>query len=233
MTPLVPICVSLSHNRKNERLLLRLVANSSPQLLLSLITENLIPQIIISLNPLSLSVGDVLEIHARLISIIDSQVRLATPRRLNSLKIEHQRDQQSVHETVLHHLLVPSEAYLRTLCTNRILFVDGNPSEKLMCLFAQLLQICAYYQPTMDFVLNLPVVLTITSYLPFVEAELSLWFFLDVSISSLKEWNKERGDVHRLGTRIFHSLRMEGIDDVSEQRLQTIITTWLTLVPSR
>ncbi|KAK2950675.1 hypothetical protein BLNAU_14346 [Blattamonas nauphoetae] len=117
---------------------------------------DLIPQLINTLNPLSLSFVTAENIHMCLIYCITCFLWLATPPGLEDLGIEDHDGQLAVHETVLKQVLIPSEEYIWHLCLNRLSIVDGLLSMRFMSLLAQLLRISSYYQPTMDFVLRIP-----------------------------------------------------------------------------
>ncbi|KAK2948878.1 hypothetical protein BLNAU_16221 [Blattamonas nauphoetae] len=85
---------------------------------LALVKTDLIPELVITLNPQSLSFSEAADIHACLLEIIATSLRLATPEALAKLEIEDRDDQQAVHETVLQQVLVPSEKYICNLCVN-------------------------------------------------------------------------------------------------------------------
>ncbi|KAK2958123.1 hypothetical protein BLNAU_6827 [Blattamonas nauphoetae] len=123
---------------------------------LALVKADLLPQIIISLNPQSLSFAEAVDIHINLILIISNSVWLAAPGGLEQLGIEDENEQQAVHETVLKQVLTPLEQYIWHLCVNRFSIVDGSLSNEYLYLMAQLLEICPYHQPTMDFVFHMP-----------------------------------------------------------------------------
>ncbi|KAK2964051.1 hypothetical protein BLNAU_1132 [Blattamonas nauphoetae] len=189
-------------------------------LLFPLVKANLIPHIVITLNPLSLSFTEAVDIHISLMIIIHHAVWHTTPYGLAYLKIEDRDEQQTVRETVLQQVLVPSEKYIRHLCKTRFLIIDGDQSERFLALLAGILAISPYYQRTMDFVLHMPVFLTITSCLTFFETESSIWTFLFKMVDAQREWNRIKGDQRQMWKTMHRMLRMEGIEDVTEQRLQ-------------
>ncbi|KAK2945541.1 hypothetical protein BLNAU_19539 [Blattamonas nauphoetae] len=188
---------------------------------LPLVKADLIPQLILLLNPLSLSFAEAVDIHACLISIISDSIWLSTPHGLTQLGIEDYDEQQAVHETVLQQVLVPSEKYILHLCMNRFSIINGNQSYSFLTLLAQLLRICPYYQPTMDFVLNMPVVLTIPSCLTFFEDDYAIWAFLLHMNNTQRDWNEIRGETRQMWKTVRRMLRMEGIEDVMEEKLKT------------
>ncbi|KAK2953274.1 hypothetical protein BLNAU_11737 [Blattamonas nauphoetae] len=192
----------------------------SSEVRLALVQADLIPQLIITLNPLSLSFAEAEDFHTDLISNISRSLWLATPDGLADLKFEGYDEQQDVHESILKQVLAPSEKYIWHLCVNRYSIKDGEQSRWFLDLLAQLLRICPYYQPTMDFVFDMPVFLTIPSCLAFIENDHSIWHFLNVMMDTQHKWNKKRGEVRQMWKTVHQMLRMEGIEDASEGRLR-------------
>ncbi|KAK2945935.1 hypothetical protein BLNAU_19152 [Blattamonas nauphoetae] len=194
--------------------------NSSAKSRLTLVSANLIPQLFTSLNLLSLSFANAFDIHTCLFSIIIHSFWLATPDGRRRLAIEDDNQQQAVCETVLKRVLAPSEHYIRRLCVLRFSIFDGVQSENILALLARLLQICAFYQPTLAFVLHMPVVLAIPSCLTFFEHDRSIWGFLHHMVDAQQEWNKKGGEVRQMWNQVYRMLRMEGIEDMIEEKLQ-------------
>ncbi|KAK2942523.1 hypothetical protein BLNAU_22551 [Blattamonas nauphoetae] len=117
-------------------------------------------------------------------------------------------------------IVIPSEQYIWHLCVNRFSIVEGSQSKFFMRLFAQLLHICSYCQPTVDFVVNMPVFLTITSCLTFFEDDNSIYSYLNYMNGLQQERNKKGGKVQQMWTTVQRLLRMEGIEDVVEAKLR-------------
>ncbi|KAK2950837.1 hypothetical protein BLNAU_14255 [Blattamonas nauphoetae] len=178
----------------------------SAEVRLALVNADLMPQLIISLNPLSLSFVEADNIHTYLILIIRQCLLLAAPLGLARLGIEDDDEEQTVHKTVLQQVLVTSES--REL------------SRHFLELLAFPLEICSSDQPTMDFVLHLPVVLTIPSYLVFFETETSTWNFMTLIIRTQREWNTLGGKGRQMWETVQRMLRMEGIEDVNAGKLR-------------
>ncbi|KAK2960255.1 hypothetical protein BLNAU_4808 [Blattamonas nauphoetae] len=200
------------------KLLKTLVMNCSAKVHLTLVNADLIHQIISTINPLSLSVTEAVDIHVYLLKIVRDTLWIVTPGGLPQLKIEDEKEQQAVHESVLQQVVAPCEKYIRHLCVNRYSIMDGVLSCEFMDLLATFLEICPYYQPTMEFVLVLPVFSTIPSCLAFFEHDRSIWAFLADMNSVQREWNRGRGGERQMGKKVHRMLRMEGIDDVMEQK---------------
>ncbi|KAK2953200.1 hypothetical protein BLNAU_11825 [Blattamonas nauphoetae] len=176
------------------KMLKTLITFCSARVNLTLVKADLIPQLIITLNPMSLSFAEAEDIHTCLISAISSSLWLSTPDGLALLKIEDRNEQQAVHETVLQQVLVPSENYISHMCVNRLSLIDGQQAlDFLFLLLARFIQISPSYQPTMEIVLHLPVVLTIPSCLAFFETDRTMLYFLYSMGTSQREWNKQGG----------------------------------------
>ncbi|KAK2942370.1 hypothetical protein BLNAU_22713 [Blattamonas nauphoetae] len=202
------------------KMLNSLMVNCLERIRLALVKADIIPQLINTLNPLTLSFAEGVDIHINLIKSITNALWLATPDGLASLEIEDHDGQQAVHETVLKQVLSPLEKYIWRLCMNRYSIIDSEQSENFLELLAQLLRICPYYQPTMEFVLHMPVFLTIPSCLTFFEKDSSIYWFLYAMINSQRKWNEEGGEVRHMRKNVLRMLRMKGIEDVMEEKLK-------------
>ncbi|KAK2948722.1 hypothetical protein BLNAU_16360 [Blattamonas nauphoetae] len=160
------------------------------------------------------------DIHTCLVTSIILSVQLATPIGLERLGIKDRGEQQTIPETVFQHVLIPSEKYICHLLVNRFSIIDGKQSSGFLLLLTYLLELSPYYQPTMDFVLFMPVFLTIPSCLIFFENENSNRSFLYEMIHTQRRWTDEGGEVRKKGKEVHRMLRMEGINDVNEAKLQ-------------
>ncbi|KAK2957576.1 hypothetical protein BLNAU_7475 [Blattamonas nauphoetae] len=186
----------------------------------ALVKAGLVPQLINTLNPQSLSFSEAVDIHARLMDIIRESFLLATPESLEQLGIEDEDEQQAVHKTVLKKVIIPSGQFIRYFCVNRYSIIDGELSYELMELLAHLLRISSYYQPAVDIVLHMPVIIAIPCCLTFFEKDTTIWTFLFYMVIAQWEWNDEGGEVPQMGMIMLRMLRMEGIEDVLEEKLQ-------------
>ncbi|KAK2953991.1 hypothetical protein BLNAU_11093 [Blattamonas nauphoetae] len=200
-------------------MLKNLLTSCSPRLRLDLVQADLIPQVINSLDPVSLSFAEAVDIHIYLNRILNQSVRLTTLFGLEKLGIEDGNEPQAVFETILKQVIIPSEKYICHLCVNRFSIVDYNQSEYFLTILAQILRICPYHQPTMDFVLHMPVTLTIPSCLTSFVDEESIWYFVVLMINSQRGWNTTVGTEQQMSKIVHRMLRMEGIEDVNEEKL--------------
>ncbi|KAK2958143.1 hypothetical protein BLNAU_6847 [Blattamonas nauphoetae] len=192
----------------------------SPKFRLALIKADLIPQLITTLNPRSISFDERVDIHTNFMNILTNTLWPTTPYGLSELRIKDRNERQAVHETVLTHVLIPSEKYICHLCVNRYSLIDGEQSSGFMTLLARLLRMCPYYQPTMDSVLNMPVILSIPSSLADFANDSLIWSFMDGMVDIQQDWNDEGGEVREMGKILHRMLRMEGIEDVIEEKLR-------------
>ncbi|KAK2963587.1 hypothetical protein BLNAU_1630 [Blattamonas nauphoetae] len=201
-------------------LLYTLIDWCSVKIRLALVKADLIPELIISLNPLSLSFIEAVNIHTYLMHSITHSLYLATPDGLRELRIKDGTELQAVHKTVLKQVLIPSEKYIWHLCVNRYSIVNGDQSENFLRILSRILAICPYYLPAMDFVLNMPVLLMITSCLTFFENEHSIFCFLYFMINAQRDYNQKWGDQRHMWKTVHKMLRMEGFEDVIKEKLR-------------
>ncbi|KAK2960947.1 hypothetical protein BLNAU_4034 [Blattamonas nauphoetae] len=201
-------------------ILRHLVIHCFPKSRFSLVKADLIPQLILTLNPLSLSFAEAVEIHTGLVQIISYSLFPSTPVGLRILGIEDDNEQQAVHETILKQVVVPSEKYICDLCMHRFSIVDGDQSRRFMTLLARLFEITPYFQQMMQIVLKMPVFLTIPSCLTFFDDDYLIFSFLACMNEYQQEWNKIRGSQRHIWQTVQRLLRLEGIEDVIETKLQ-------------
>ncbi|KAK2950112.1 hypothetical protein BLNAU_14914 [Blattamonas nauphoetae] len=192
-----------------------------------LVKADLVPQLNMTLNPQSLSFAEAVNIHTNLLSSITYSLWLTTPDCLEELEIKDADGQLTVHKTVFQQVLTPSEKYICHLCLNRYSITDVKLSDMFMILLTRLLRICPYYQPTMEFVLHMPLFLSIPSCLTFFESERSIWNFLSLIVGIQREWNKTGGVLRQMWKKVVRILRMEGCEDAMEAKLQNDKNTFI------
>ncbi|KAK2961587.1 hypothetical protein BLNAU_3385 [Blattamonas nauphoetae] len=197
-----------------------LLSGCSTETLLSFVKAALFPQLITALNPPSLSFVDSANILSDLVSTITFSFRLSYPHALTELTIKDHNEQQVVHETVLKQVLAPAEKYICHLCVNRCSIVDIDLAIGFMIHLARILRISPYYQPTVDFVLHLPVCLTIPSCLTLFDFDGAISNFLFDMKHTQRDWNNASGEVRQKWKTVLRMLRMEAIEDVIEEKLQ-------------
>ncbi|KAK2944309.1 hypothetical protein BLNAU_20754 [Blattamonas nauphoetae] len=197
-----------------------MIVGCSANVRLDLVHADLIPQLINILDPQSLSIAEAVDIHINLIKSIRQSLWLASAFGLAELDIGDDDDKQAVHETVLQQVVVPSEKYICHLCVNRYTIIDHRLCESFLFLLARILRISPYYQTTMNILLHLPVFLTIPSCLTFFEDDYAISHTLYELVNAQREWNETRGGARQMWKIVHRMLRMEGIEDVTEERLR-------------
>ncbi|KAK2953278.1 hypothetical protein BLNAU_11741 [Blattamonas nauphoetae] len=202
------------------KVLASLFLNSLTSIRLALVKADLIPQLINTLNPQCLSFSEAVGIHVNIITIITNSLLLATRAGLATLQCEDDDEEQTVYETILRQVLVPSEQYICHLCKNRFSIVDGEQSMCFLDLLVQHLKLSSSYQPAMDFVLHMPVFLSIPSCFAFFENDNSIWSFLICMNNDQREWHETMGEVRQMWPTMHRMLRMEGIEDAIEEKLR-------------
>ncbi|KAK2950712.1 hypothetical protein BLNAU_14383 [Blattamonas nauphoetae] len=200
------------------KLIRSLISNGSKRIRLALVKADLIPQLIINLNPQAFSFTEAGDIHTNFMISITRSLWLATPLGLEQLGIEDKDEQQAVHEIILQRVVVPSEKYICQICVNRYWILDGEQSKSFLVLLAHLLEISTYHQRTMDFVLHMPLFLSIPSCLASIEDDRSITYFLDEMSGAQEDWNINRGEYRQMWKKVHQMLRMEGIEDVIEEK---------------
>ncbi|KAK2963836.1 hypothetical protein BLNAU_1405 [Blattamonas nauphoetae] len=214
------------------RMLDYLQHNASPPIHLKLVHAALIPRLLSSLNPPSLSFVDGAELHTLLISLVVHSLWLSTPNELQKLEIEDSAEQQTVHETVLDHVLVPSKGYIQHLCENRLVVIaDSSLSDVFMSLLVHLLHISLSHPPTSRVVLALPVILAVPSSFTSNDTTFSNWRLLGGLANAQRRWVSRVSLLRQSEATPVRVLRMEGWEDVVEQQLQhTIDGDWVRVV---
>ncbi|KAK2941982.1 hypothetical protein BLNAU_23105 [Blattamonas nauphoetae] len=107
----------------------------------------------------SLSAGNVL--HTRVIRLLKSS--LFEARNLESFDISGSSRQSQMNDVIFERVLIPSETYLRYLCSNRYFVVEGQCLHSLLDLVHKLFEMSAFSSQVSDFVVSLPIALTITT----------------------------------------------------------------------
>ncbi|KAK2953976.1 hypothetical protein BLNAU_11078 [Blattamonas nauphoetae] len=206
--------------KASMKMLDSLFASSSKTIRLALVQADLIPRLFIALNVQSISFAETVSIHVRLLKMLRHSLWLQTPHGLSELEIKDGNAQQTVHETVLKQVFAPSEKYICHLCANRYSIVGGDVSYDFMTFLCDLVDISQNYGPAVDFVLHMPVVLTIPSCLAFIDDDYSISYLLSLLVVQARKWNETRGAQRQMGKTVDRVLRMEGIDEVTEGTLR-------------
>ncbi|KAK2950690.1 hypothetical protein BLNAU_14361 [Blattamonas nauphoetae] len=200
-----------------------LAFRSSNNTILKLVKDGLIPQIISSLDLFSLPFTCAEEVHSSLLGILYNSIQKSTNHSLETLQLHDANEQQELRETVHNQVLLPSEAYLRHICANHYSIKHHTQLYYYMILLPQLLDVSPYYEPTLVFVLNLPVCLTLTSTMTVVDFDEAIWCSLFVHTITQHARMNASGEALERHHILLRSLKMEGIEDIIEQRLKNDI----------
>ncbi|KAK2955540.1 hypothetical protein BLNAU_9588 [Blattamonas nauphoetae] len=125
--------------------------------------------------------------------------------------------QSQMNDAIFEQVLIPSEAYLRSLCSNRYFVLEGEQMDSLLELFVCLIEISAFHSPTCTFVVSLPISLTVTSLSTF-NSEFEKRFFSNLRWL-VPRWINAGPRTFAKGRTILRALNSEGLDDVLDQTL--------------
>ncbi|KAK2946523.1 hypothetical protein BLNAU_18565 [Blattamonas nauphoetae] len=200
----------------------RIVFRSSDNTILKLVKDGLIQKLISCLDLFSLSFIDAEYIHTSLLSIIYESLWISTERK-ETLKLNDANEQLNIRETVHNQVLLPSEAYIRHLCSNSYSFRNRDQSFQYMILLPRLLDVSPYHPATMEFVQNLHVCVTLTSAMAFFDFNVAICGSLLVLTTTQLTRRNASGQVLERHHILFRSLKMEGIEDIIEQWLKNDI----------
>ncbi|KAK2946482.1 hypothetical protein BLNAU_18587 [Blattamonas nauphoetae] len=121
----------------------------------------------------------------------------------------------SVMSVITCSFLLTTHVYVEDLETE-----DADEQQSVHETVLKKVLISSYYQPTMDFIHQMPVGLTIPSYLTFFEDDESICNTLFSMNKFMQEWNETKGKSRQMWKTVDRVLRMEGIEDVIEGKLQ-------------
>ncbi|KAK2953296.1 hypothetical protein BLNAU_11759 [Blattamonas nauphoetae] len=186
------------------KMLNKMIFCCSTELHLALVKADLIPQLINTINPQSLPFAEAEDINASLLNIVWNSLWLSTLECLEKLEIEDRHEQQAVHETVLKQVLAPSEKAIHAF------YRHPGPTPRNMSF------------PSTDdgFSSSYAVFLTIPNCLTSFESDDSIWTFLNFMIGVRRDWNETRGEERQMWQKVQRMLRMEGMEDVMEEKMR-------------
>ncbi|KAK2955024.1 hypothetical protein BLNAU_9955 [Blattamonas nauphoetae] len=198
----------------------RMIIIRSKHFLLKLVKADLIPHLLASLNPVSLSFEYAEDVHIHLVSIIGLALLLLHPNDSKQIDVINATDKHNLQETILARVLLPPASYIRHLCANRHLFINGNRSVHLLNFLTRLISLCPYSTPSMRILQSLPVFFTIPSTSAELDMDRALCWILDALVDAQRDWNNDSGDVRKSGRTACRSLVLEGFEDTLERSIQ-------------
>ncbi|KAK2962921.1 hypothetical protein BLNAU_1944 [Blattamonas nauphoetae] len=145
--------------------------------------------------------------------------RLAGLYALHFLKIADPSTQHRHRELILQRVILPSSPYITFLCQDRSLFDDESRSCTIMEILGLLVTICFFHIPTLEFVLDSPIVMRIHDYLSFIDNDLPTYHVLNLVEDSFENWKEEGPEVIQSGKQTIHALLSEGFETTLEQMM--------------
>ncbi|KAK2950555.1 hypothetical protein BLNAU_14549 [Blattamonas nauphoetae] len=135
-----------------------------------------------------------------------------------------------MNEILFERVIVPSDAFIRHLCSNRF-FISGRESMRsLLNLFYHLTVMCAFHPSTCTFVVSLPIALTMTSLSSFLDSNFVTRFFNDFLLI-LREWRVAGPRHFGKGKTFIRALNSEGFGDELDRTLFTYKPDYLDNIP--
>ncbi|KAK2955453.1 hypothetical protein BLNAU_9500 [Blattamonas nauphoetae] len=129
--------------------------------------------------------------------------------------------QSQMNDAIFEQVLIPSEAYLRSLCSNRYFVLESESADMLLEFFLSLIDMSTFHSPASDFIVSLPIALSITSLLSVISSN-SVRNFIDTYLTILRDWRELDPYIFKQDNTIVRSLNSEGFDDVLDQSLFTL-----------
>ncbi|KAK2956630.1 hypothetical protein BLNAU_8471 [Blattamonas nauphoetae] len=178
-----------------------------------------VPRILSIIQPHTLTVSGNENLFCSLNHILSSSINLAHSRCMDTFGITEPPTLHNRREIIFQRHIQPLSQYLSFLCSNRYFFATVESSGGMQSLLGRVLQISPFHHPTLEFVLASPIVMTIPSFLSFVEHSGALWNILADILYLMCEWKKHSTEVAQSGKRMIRALLSDGMEDTLEQLL--------------
>ncbi|KAK2962893.1 hypothetical protein BLNAU_1916 [Blattamonas nauphoetae] len=218
------VCILLSSPRPNIVLsalsfLNVIITYSSEAHKLRFVQTDIVPRIISILHSQDFSFWNLNRFIDSLTWILIHFARLAGSYALHFLKIADPSSQHRHRELILQRVILPSSPYITFLCEDRSLFDDKRRSCTILEILGLLVTIGFFHIPTLEFVLDSPIVMTIHDRLSFIDTDLPTYHVLKLVGNSLREWQTCGPEVTQSGKRTIHALISEGFETTLEQMM--------------
>ncbi|KAK2950806.1 hypothetical protein BLNAU_14224 [Blattamonas nauphoetae] len=152
-------------------------------------------------------------------TILNKSILLTIPSTLNDLKITDPSAQHNRRQLIFQRVIQPSSQYITFLYQNRYSLGDQDLSGSSMDVLGRLASTSPFHIPTLEFILERPVVMTIQSCLSFFENLETRWTsLLDITLS-LTGWKKQGPEMDQFLKRMIQALFSEGFEDTLEVML--------------
>ncbi|KAK2953802.1 hypothetical protein BLNAU_11205 [Blattamonas nauphoetae] len=189
---------------------------SSPDHKIDLVQTDFISQLFTILHPLTLPISGNEIIFNLLNWILISSIRLAESTTVRALGIIEPAAQNSHRELVLQRAIQPSSQYLSFLHQQFSLIATGDLGAGFGTLLGRLLHIGPFHHPTLEFVLNSPIVITSQDFLTFAEESYSSHDLLFEIHKSTNELKTQGPEAAQSGKQMMQALISEGFEDSLE-----------------
>ncbi|KAK2959990.1 hypothetical protein BLNAU_4873 [Blattamonas nauphoetae] len=181
-----------------------------------LVVSDLVSKVLAIIQPHTLSISGNEPIFDNLVEMISRDINLASPSSLRELGFTTAVGEYNHREMIFRKVVLPSSKFVTFLISNRHILND-DLLRSFVYLMATFLRIGPFHRPTLEFVLASPIVMAISSCLPFYENEIRLWITLQHINQSLSEWKRYKTEAAQSGQRAIKALFSEGFEDTLEQ----------------
>ncbi|KAK2954505.1 hypothetical protein BLNAU_10525 [Blattamonas nauphoetae] len=195
-----------------------IVCFSVPAVKLLYVKSDLITNVLTIVQPHTLPIAGNEEIFDNFIAIVSSLTYLIDPSFLKKLRITDAVDKDSHREIIFQKVIIPSYQFVTFLITNRHI-LNRHLFGSFMDELNTFLQISPFHRPMLEFVLASPIVLVFSSCISSLGNRDFLHTLLRNIDYSLKEWQKEGGEVVHSRKRMMQALFSEGFEDTLDQML--------------
>ncbi|KAK2955342.1 hypothetical protein BLNAU_9735 [Blattamonas nauphoetae] len=184
-----------------------------------LVESDVVTKLVATVRPHTLPISGNEEIFKDLLRFISRYPLLTYPSNLKDLGFTTPTATYSLREMIFQKVVLPSSKFVTFLISNRYI-LNGELLFSFTYLLGQLLRICQFHRPTLEFVLASPIALALHSCLSYANNDVGVWNILVLINSSLESWKDEGPEVTRNVKRILQSLFSEGFEDTLEQMMK-------------
>ncbi|KAK2944977.1 hypothetical protein BLNAU_20095 [Blattamonas nauphoetae] len=192
-----------------------------------LIQQDMIGKILAAIKPEMLPFQDHEDIHIPLMEILSEAIVFSNPNSLLRSDILETVSAEQIYDAVLTKVLHPAGAYLRYQLVSRSLIEDDDQSMNFALLLSRLLEISVHSSPTYDFILSLPISITIPDCLTFFTDDSSVWSLVEGLVICRSEWSQTSIIIRQKGQHILRTLDSEGLQDSVEQDMKHDVNGFL------
>ncbi|KAK2955491.1 hypothetical protein BLNAU_9538 [Blattamonas nauphoetae] len=168
------------------------------------------------IQPHTLSLSLRKSLHVQIMDFLTSV--LCASDRPPSRNIDDATQTYQMNEMIFQRIIVPSDGYVRYLCSNRYFVSEHLSAFTLRVISCKLIKLFLFHSPTCNFPLSLPIALTITSLSTSFNPNF-VTTFLDSFVPMMRAWRIADPHTVGKGKTIIRALNDEGFDDGLDQTL--------------